>query len=54
MSDQESARRDPEQLLDRLDTTDCHYCDGDLDAGTYKGSEAILCEDCGTPAVRVW
>ncbi|MFA1611813.1 HVO_A0556 family zinc finger protein [Halobellus rubicundus] len=54
MSDQESTRRDPEQLLDRMETADCHYCDGDLDVGEYKDSAAILCEDCGTPAVRVW
>ncbi|MFB6252112.1 MAG: HVO_A0556 family zinc finger protein [Halobellus sp.] len=54
MSKDSTATSDPEQLLDRLDDPSCQYCDGALDTGTYKGSGAVLCQDCGTPAIRVW
>lgn len=54
MSDLATVTRDCDRLLATLDDAVCHYCDGDLETGAYKGSSAILCQDCGTPAVRVW
>ncbi|GGC68120.1 MULTISPECIES: HVO_A0556 family zinc finger protein [Haloferax] len=41
-------------LLDSFDEEDCTYCDGDLVAGSYKDNDAIVCDDCGTPAVQLW
>jgi hypothetical protein len=29
-------------------------CDGELDRETFKGTDALVCARCGTPAVRVW
>lgn len=29
-------------------------CDGVLERSTYKADDALVCEDCGTPAVREW
>ena len=54
MSDEMADSTDPERLLARLDDPACHYCDGDLAMGTYKGSGAVVCRACGTPAIRVW
>lgn len=42
-------------LFEKLDTDDCTYCDdGTLVLTTYKDNDAIVCDDCGTPAVQVW
>ena len=43
-----------DELRELLSVSRCQYCDGDLVRGTFKGDEAILCDDCDTPAVRVW
>lgn len=45
-----------ETLVRRLRGTDCQYddCPGTLRHATFKGDEAVVCEDCGTPAVRLW
>jgi hypothetical protein len=53
MSD-ERTPHDCEDLLGRLDDPSCQYCDGQLGIGPYKGSDAVLCKACGTPAIRVW
>ena len=49
-----TAIRDTERLLELLERTDCHYCGGTLETGEYKGTGAILCRDCGSPAIRIW
>lgn len=41
-------------LLESFDDDDCTYCDGDLVLGAYKDNDAIVCDDCGTPAVQLW
>lgn len=44
-----------QDLYDRLADTDCRYCEtGTLSVGSFKGAPAILCENCGTPAIRIW
>jgi hypothetical protein len=29
-------------------------CDGQLARDEYKGDDALVCTECGVPAVRVW
>ncbi|WP_198526040.1 hypothetical protein [Haloferax sp. ATB1] len=41
-------------LLDSFDEDDYTDCDGDLVTGSYKDNEAIVCDDCGTPAGQLW
>ncbi|WP_396613466.1 HVO_A0556 family zinc finger protein (plasmid) [Haloferax sp. S1W] len=41
-------------LLDTLDEDDCTYCDGELVVSTYKGNDAVVCGDCGTPTIQLW
>lgn len=44
-----------EPLLVALAGDDCRWCgDGTLARETFKGDDAVVCADCGTPAVRVW
>lgn len=45
-----------ETVIERLDDTDCQWdgCAGTLNRTTFGGDEAIVCETCGTPAVRFW
>ncbi|WP_168216254.1 HVO_A0556 family zinc finger protein [Halorussus halobius] len=44
-----------EPLLVALGGEDCPWCEaGTLRRETFKGDDAVVCEDCGTPAVRVW
>lgn len=34
---------------------ECSWCvDGALARTEFKGDDAAVCENCGTPAVRVW
>jgi hypothetical protein len=34
---------------------DCGWCGATaLRRGTYKGDRAMVCEDCGTPALRLF
>ena len=34
---------------------DCRWCvDGALTRDEFKGDDAAVCDNCGTPAVRVW
>ncbi|OVE84875.1 HVO_A0556 family zinc finger protein [Natronolimnobius baerhuensis] len=44
------------QLLAILEGRTCPSgsCDGDLERGTYKDNQAVVCEDCGTPQAQVW
>lgn len=43
-------------LHTRLDTDVCLYCEAEDAFGrdTYKGTPAVVCEECGTPVLRVW
>lgn len=44
-------------ILHDLEGEDCpsdEQCSGTLKRGTYKGDEAVICEDCETPVVRLW
>ncbi|WP_169316549.1 HVO_A0556 family zinc finger protein [Haloferax elongans] len=41
-------------LLDSFDDDVCTYCEGDLVTGSYKDNDAVVCADCGTPAVQLW
>lgn len=45
-----------EPLVEKLSGTECQYdeCGGRLRRSTFKGDVAVVCEDCGTPAVRLW
>ncbi|SEW03641.1 HVO_A0556 family zinc finger protein [Natrinema salifodinae] len=43
------------QLLAILEGRSCPNCpDGELERGTYKDNQAVLCNSCGTPQVQVW
>ena len=47
--------RPRERVFEQLTGDTCDYCDdGELERGTYKGTRAVLCDECGTPAVRFW
>ncbi|WP_338727332.1 hypothetical protein [Haladaptatus sp. DJG-WS-42] len=43
-------------VLTELDTEPCPHpaCDGSLDHSTYKGYDAVVCDDCATPAVCIF
>lgn len=44
-----------ESLLATLVGGDCRWCaTGTLAREEFKGDAAVVCENCGTPAVRVW
>jgi len=44
-----------ESLLATLVGDDCRWCaDGTLERGEFKGDDAVVCDECGTPAARVW
>jgi len=50
-----TTRTDIDDLFSQLSVDRCQYCDGGtLTRGTYKDGPAVVCDDCGTPAVRVW
>ncbi|MFC7205447.1 HVO_A0556 family zinc finger protein [Haloferax namakaokahaiae] len=42
-------------IFETMADDDCTYCDeGTLELRSYKDNDAIVCDDCGTPAVQVW
>jgi len=45
-----------ELIFEQLAGSSCEYpnCTGQLIKGSYKGDHAIVCEECDTPAMRVW
>jgi hypothetical protein len=45
-----------EMLFEKLDDANCQWdgCEGTLGRATFKGDDALVCQTCGTPAVRVW
>lgn len=52
MSHAEAGQRD---FLDLLIDRSCFDCeDGTLERDTYKGNEAVVCDECGTPRAQSW
>jgi len=48
-------RDDSHVIINRLTGQTCTFCDdGRLDSEKYKGNQAVVCEDCGTPVVQLW
>jgi methionyl-tRNA synthetase len=43
-----------QKALNSLAESKCEYCGGQLTTGTYKHTDAVLCEACETPVVRFW
>ncbi|WP_338004619.1 HVO_A0556 family zinc finger protein [Natronoglomus mannanivorans] len=43
-----------EQLLRGLSGQSCAYCDGTLTREQFQSDEAVVCDECGTPAARIW
>lgn len=44
-----------QQLLVRLEGRACAFCDdGTLERDEYKGNNAVVCDECGTPTVQSW
>ena len=42
-------------IIDQLTGQSCTFCDGGrLNSEKYKGNQAVVCEDCGTPIVQLW
>ncbi|WP_338041766.1 HVO_A0556 family zinc finger protein [Natrinema versiforme] len=42
-------------LLEALEGNACSYCKGGrLVQDSYKGNEAVICDECGTPGAQVW
>ncbi|WP_158058215.1 HVO_A0556 family zinc finger protein [Halorussus halophilus] len=58
VSEQQRAkkRRTARDALSRLADADCPLpnCEGTLSRGEFKDTDAVVCPDCETPAVRVW
>lgn len=50
------ARRNGRDLLVGLAHEECDRpeCEGSLERGRYKGTDAVVCTDCGTPTLRLW
>ncbi|WP_192498379.1 HVO_A0556 family zinc finger protein [Halorussus halophilus] len=47
-----TAAHDP---ISALVGDDCSWCaNGALTRAEFKGDDAAVCDDCGTPAARVW
>jgi hypothetical protein len=43
-----------QKALDALTESECEHCGGQLTTGTYKYTDAVLCEACETPVIRFW
>ena len=44
-----------DSLLGSLVGNDCSWCTaGTLARGEFKGDDAVVCDECGTPGARVW
>lgn len=50
-----SSRNETEPVLAALAGDDCRWCDsGTLTRAEFKGDDAAVCDECATPAARVW
>ncbi|WP_174811821.1 HVO_A0556 family zinc finger protein [Salinadaptatus halalkaliphilus] len=46
---------DDRRLLDVLEERPCSFCEtGTLERGLYKGNNAVVCDNCGTPRAQLW
>lgn len=55
LSHMQSAEKTAVSVCDQLVGRSCHFCEtGTLVAAEYKGNDAVVCPDCGTPAVQFW
>jgi hypothetical protein len=52
----ETTHLEQTDVLTELETESCPNpaCDGSLDQSTYKGYDAVVCDDCATPAVCIF
>ncbi|WP_332897142.1 HVO_A0556 family zinc finger protein [Haladaptatus sp. CMSO5] len=42
-------------VIKSLSGQECQWCSaGSLSSTTFKGTEAVVCDRCGTPAARFW
>lgn len=42
-------------IIEELLGAECVWCElGELALEAYKGDTAVVCDNCGTPAARVW
>ncbi|GAA0229600.1 HVO_A0556 family zinc finger protein [Haladaptatus pallidirubidus] len=45
----------PPSVIRRLEGEECQWCpDGQLERGTYKGNDAVVCDTCETPTAQLW
>jgi hypothetical protein len=52
---QVSSKATSDSVLAALVGDDCSWCaTGALTREEFKGDAAVVCEECGTPAARVW
>lgn len=43
------------RLFEQLADQECGFCSGgSLVRAQFRGNDAVVCEECGTPAVRLW
>ena len=55
MSDTRRGSRANRAVIDHLEDEHCPACErGRLEAPTYEGDVALVCDGCGTPRVRFW
>jgi hypothetical protein len=45
---------DQATVLTQLAGADCSFCDGSVSPGEYQGNPAVVCAQCGTPALRLF
>ncbi|WP_168215805.1 HVO_A0556 family zinc finger protein [Halorussus ruber] len=51
----EISHETPKSLLAELVGEECCWCtSGTLAREEFKGDEAVVCDECGTPGARVW
>ncbi|RKD98081.1 HVO_A0556 family zinc finger protein [Halopiger aswanensis] len=44
-----------DRILSSLEGSPCNYCEeGILIREQFKGNSAVLCSQCGTPAIQSW
>ncbi|MCU4975375.1 hypothetical protein OB955_21985 [Halobacteria archaeon AArc-m2/3/4] len=51
----EGERHESLEVLSVLDGDTCSYCEnGTLTQQFFQSDEAVVCDECGTPAARLW
>jgi len=41
-------------VIEALEGEPCQHCPGTLERDTYKGNDAVVCPECGTPRAQLW